>query len=113
MVEDNERVRRLNVRRLPQLEHQTVEAADGPTALLAFDTEERIDVPFTDMIMPNGLSGLALAGVLRKRCSALPVLIATGSSEQLLTKDSLVEDASVLLGKPYDNEALISAIEDA
>ena len=110
VVEDDAAVRRLSVRRLHRLGHDTLEAADGPSALAVFDAHPEIELLFTDMVMPNGLSGLELARALRRHRPALPVLIASGYSEELLTIDALRREGIVRLEKPYDGEALAEAL---
>ena len=61
VVEDDQRVRRVSVRRLRELGYAVIEADSGPAALLVLDREEPIDVLFTDIVMPGGMTGIDLA----------------------------------------------------
>lgn len=110
VVEDDERVRRLTVRRLERLGHEALEAVDGPSALALFERHPDVDLLFTDMVMPNGLSGLELARRLRERRPSLPVLLASGYSDELLAADALEDERTRLLGKPYESAALADAL---
>jgi len=112
VVEDDAAVRRLSARRLRHLGQDTLEAADGPSALAVIDTHPDIDLLFTDMVMPNGLSGLELARALRRHRPDLPVLIASGYSEELLMIDALREEGILRIEKPHDGAALADALEE-
>jgi CheY-like chemotaxis protein len=75
-------------------------------ALARLSCESDFDLVFTDVIMPGGLSGLELATKVRERYPEMPILLTTGYS------DKLGGDLSQfpLLPKPYDFEALDSAL---
>src|SRR5262249_45152087 len=62
-VEDNPALRRTvlrQLRQLRQLGYQALEA-DGPAAALAVLEREKVDLLFTDVVMPGGMDGIALA----------------------------------------------------
>jgi len=111
VVEDDAQVRRLTVRRLRHVGQDTIDAPDGPTALAAFHADPDIDALLTDMVMPNGLSGLELAREVRQQRPALPVLIVSGYSEELLPTEVLRDKKVRLLRKPYDSVELIAALQ--
>ena len=68
VVEDDERVRTLTVSRLKMIGYQVVEARDGPEALSVLESGTHVDLVFTDMIMPGGMSG-ARSSTLPERSS--------------------------------------------
>ncbi|HEX2197099.1 MAG TPA: ATP-binding protein [Burkholderiales bacterium] len=109
VVEDNEEVRRYAVSALQSLGYQVLQAADGPAALLRIEAAplRRLDLLFTDMVMPGGLNGRALAERVLARFPGLPVLFATG-----YTRDDLAQDTR-LLPKPYDLETLARQVRQA
>ena len=78
VVEDEAAVAEMLCDVLESLGHTVLCAADGPAALEAVASGLRPDIVITDMCMPGGLSGLALAAELRIRIPGLPVVLATG-----------------------------------
>ena len=76
LVEEDLPVRRVMRRSFEGAGFQVVEAGDGPAALAAVS-----DVPFdllvTEVTLPS-MAGARLAGALRKRWPALPVLFVSG-----------------------------------
>ena len=58
-VEDNEGLRRVVVRQLNDLGYHVLEAPDGAAALKAMEREP-VDLLFTDIMMPGGMSGYGL-----------------------------------------------------
>jgi CheY-like chemotaxis protein len=100
VVEDDPRVRRITVDRLNALGYDVVEAENGPAALEKLDGHEPIDLLFTDMVMPGGMSGSGLAELARQRVPGLKVLFTSGYAEpEVIRKGSI--KGSDWLGKPY------------
>ncbi|MFC6048668.1 hybrid sensor histidine kinase/response regulator, partial [Methylobacterium hispanicum] len=64
-----------------------VTIADGPRAALeVLDGEARIDLLFSDLIMPGGMNGVALARAARERQPRIKVLLTTGYAEASLER---------------------------
>ena len=61
LVEDEPRVRRMTMARLQDLGYRVLEAANGPAALALLDSHPEVDLLFTDMVMPGGMTGADLA----------------------------------------------------
>ena len=61
LVEDEPRVRRMTVARLQELGYRVLDAANGPAALALLDQHPEVDLLFTDMVMPGGMTGADLA----------------------------------------------------
>ena len=73
-VDDNADVRTTVTRHLRDLGYQVITADGADGALHILDAAERIDLLFTDVVMPGGMDGKALADVARKaRRSQSPV----------------------------------------
>jgi two-component system, cell cycle sensor histidine kinase and response regulator CckA len=104
LVEDEEAVRRNVSRGLKQLGYKVLEAANGPAALTAYSTG-KIDLLFTDMLMPEGINGAELAMMLRQKQPALRVVISSG---YISSHNDVVEgmDSIVYLQKPYEHYEL-------
>ena len=81
VVEDDQRVRRVSVRRLKELGYATVEADSGPAALQLLDRAIPSISLFTDVVMPGGMTGLDLAREVRRRRPELKVLFTSGYAE--------------------------------
>ncbi len=106
VVEDDPDLRETVVTALRQLGYQTLEAANAKDALVFLAGGEKIDLLFTDVMMPGGMLGPALAQRAREFRPGLGVLFTTGYAESgvLASGDGVV--ASDVIPKPYRNEDL-------
>lgn len=113
VVEDDEQVRVLAEALLEDAGHETLSAATSEQALALFDTEERIDLLFTDLGLGDELqAGLALAAEARRRRPNLRVLYTTGQGVTDGMKALFVEPYG-FLAKPYTPDQLQTAIQNA
>jgi len=71
----------------------TVHASDAGDALRTLQIDNEIDVLFSDVMMPNGMSGLDLAREVRKRYPAVKIILASGFPQ--------AEQEFSFVGKPY------------
>ena len=76
----------------------------GPSALRLMEDGLRPDVLVTDVGLPNGMDGRAVAEAARQRWPGLPVLFVTGYSRVALP------DGAEVISKPFDLEALATRI---
>lgn len=103
VVEDDPGVRQVAVSLLRELGYRTLQAADGPTALIRLEDHDHVDLLFTDVVMPGGMSGAELAKAAVERQPDLKVLHTTGYA------DAAVIGAGALanvISKPYRKEDL-------
>jgi len=105
VVEDNPDVRRIAVRQLGELGYVTIEADSGPMALDMLEQHMDVDVLFTDMVMPGGMTGNQLAVAAVKLKPSLKVLYTTGFASEA-ARDNTLMVGSQLLSKPYRKAAL-------
>ena len=114
VVEDEAPLREMASTILKRLGHQVVVAQDGPEALSLWPHHRgKIDLLFTDMVMPGGMTGRELADRLLGEEPALRVIYSTGYNMDLFSSGiELVEGVNCLL-KPYDATALARAIKKA
>jgi PAS domain S-box-containing protein len=76
--------------------------ADGPRAAIEFlDGERRIDLLFTDLIMPGGMNGVMLARAARERQPKIKVLLTTGYAEASLERTDAGGVEFEMINKPY------------
>ncbi len=87
------------------------EATDGVDALNVWSRHgAEVDVLFTDMVMPNGLSGRGLADKLLTERPELKVVYASGYSAETIGAEWLNAPGVGFLPKPYNADALLRAI---
>ena len=104
VVEDEALVRRTVALNLRRLGFRVLEAPQARDALEIWDAEgDGIDLLFTDMVMPGGISGLDLARRLRRVRPDLRVIISSGYSHALAEAGVPAGDASIIyLPKPFE-----------
>ena len=105
VVEDNVQVRDFAAELLEDLRCDVVTANDAAEALVALRNHD-FDIVFSDVVMP-GMSGLELAERLAELRPELPVLLATGYSENI-ARGGVCRFAVV--SKPYDAGSLSRGI---
>jgi CheY-like chemotaxis protein len=111
VVEDDAAVRAMVVNTLEGLGYKVQQAADGKSALEVVRAGGHFDLLFTDMIMPNGVSGQDLIHATRQLRPNIKALLTSGYSEQFIKLDG-VSDVR-LLSKPYRREKLAIAVRSA
>jgi PAS domain S-box-containing protein len=106
VVEDNESVREVVVTHLAGLGYRVVSAEDGPSAVRSLASLDRLDLLFTDLVMPNGMSGRQLAEEVMRQRPGTRVLFTSGypnwSDKRAL---EFAPDVPVLQ-KPYKKKQL-------
>ncbi|MDT9600457.1 hybrid sensor histidine kinase/response regulator [Sphingosinicella rhizophila] len=105
VVEDNDHVREFAQNLLADLQYEVIGAGSAEEALELLDRRP-VDAVFSDIVMP-GLGGLELARNLHERMPHLPVLLATGYSEEVT---SGAADAFQMIHKPYGADSLGAAL---
>jgi len=110
IVEDEANVRQVAVRMLESLGYKVHQAEDGAAALALLRNLGEIDLLFTDLIMPNGVSGQELARQAREQRPGLNILYASGYSETFITRHGNFEPTAPLIGKPYRKRQLATAV---
>ncbi len=106
VVEDKADVRRLSARILTRLGYDVLEAADGKAALERLDAGPKVDLLFTDVVLPGGISGADLARRARARDPALKVLYTSGYANNAVLEDERLCDGVGLIKKPFAKEGL-------
>ena len=110
VVEDEAVVRLLIVDVLTDLGYQTLEAADGPTALRILLSSQRIDLLVTDIGLP-GLNGRQLADAALERRPTLKILFMTGYAENAAS-NSFLASGMEIIAKPITMDALAARISE-
>jgi len=111
VVEDEPLLRDLACAILTNCGYQVLEAATGAEALNVWDRHEgRIQLLLTDMIMPEGMSGMELAQRLVTVRPGLKIIIASGYSMDELDNDFMRERNALFVQKPYTHITLPQAV---
>ena len=104
--------RRLVRRQLTELGYSIHEAGNGPEALTLLRSNLPIDLMFTDIIMPEGMTGYELAGLARDSRPGLRILFTSGYTAIGAAQDQERRDVP-LLSKPYRKSELAHFIRSA
>ena len=112
VVEDDPDVRATAVNTLGELGYRVLQAEDGESALRVVGAGVRIDVLFTDVVMPGPVTSTELAARARDQLPALRVLFTSGYTRNALTTDGRLDEGVKLLGKPYRREELAKKIRE-
>ena len=105
-------MRRLTITRLKLIGYQVLEASDGPRALDILSKSFVIDLVFTDLVMPGGMSGRDVAARARQLRPGIKVLLTSGYAEELVHGDDLQREQLKVLRKPYHQGDLVAALRD-
>jgi signal transduction histidine kinase len=101
VVEDDSMVLRLAVQLLTRLGYQTLEAHDAPEAIAIMERGGRIDLLFTDVVLPKGMNGTALARAAQGRRPGLKVLYMSGYTANAIVHHGVLDKGVHLLTKPF------------
>lgn len=100
VVEDEERVRHMSVDSLRELGYTVVHAPSGEDALAMLDTQPRIDLLFTDIVMP-GINGRVLADRAGAMRPGLRILYTTGYTRNAIVHNGMLDPGVAFLAKPF------------
>jgi PAS domain S-box-containing protein len=100
-VDDDSAIRTLVCEMLRFLGHKVVEAEDGREALALLEHDHTINFLFTDIVMPNDMSGLQLMNAARLARPGLPTLLASGYPRDVLRNLGDIPEDVCFIPKPY------------
>jgi CheY-like chemotaxis protein len=109
VVEDDSDVRAVASSLLENLGYGVLEAETGSDAMKLIDRGERVDLVFTDVIMPGEMNGIDLVREMKVKHAGIPVLLTSGYTAQRIAMGELVEGLQ-LLRKPYTQVDLSIAV---
>jgi CheY-like chemotaxis protein len=110
LIDDEPPVLAVTAEVLSRLGYEPVSFSDIQSALAAFEAApERFDVVVTDQVM-SGLTGTALARVMRRHRRDVPIVLLSGYSGAILTQDALDAGVSELLTKPLQSHEIATTL---
>lgn len=115
VVEDEPVLQEMAQLILEEYGYQVLLASNGQEALQLWERHKPgIDLLFTDMVMPGGLTGTELAGRLIAQHPQLRVIFASGYTANDINTDFLTRTNSArFLQKPYTRTTLARAVREA
>lgn len=112
VVEDDVSVRTYSVDALRDLGYRTIEAPDGPSAVRLLETQTHVDLLFTDVVLPGGMSGAQVAARARELRPGLKVLFTTGYARNAIFHHGRLDKGVQLITKPFSFEELAAKVRD-
>jgi PAS domain S-box-containing protein len=112
VVEDDDDVRTHSVECLRELGYRVVEAHDGPSALRLLERQPRVDLLFTDVVLPGGLTGAQVAAQARELRPGVKVLFTTGYARNAIFHHGRLDKGVQLITKPFAFDDLAAKVRD-
>jgi CheY-like chemotaxis protein len=112
VVEDDDDVRAYSVDSLRELGYRVLEAHDGPAALRLLDRQPRVDLLFTDVVLPGGMTGAQVAAQAKAIRPSLKVLFTTGYARNSIIHHGRLDKGVQLIVKPFSFNELAAKIRD-
>lgn len=101
VVEDNAHVRALSLERLDVLGYKTQEASSGDEAYARLKDGLKVDLVFTDLVMPGKLNGYELAKHVARDYPDIKILLTSGYANDVVTNEDFDALTFEVLQKPY------------
>jgi CheY-like chemotaxis protein len=111
VVEDNDQVRAFSVMALSDLGYKVLEERNAEEALPALAADQRIDLLFTDVMLP-GETGRVLADRAVELRPGLGVLFTTGYSRNAIVHHGRLDRGVELLPKPFTFDQLAKRVRE-
>ena len=112
VLEDDDDVRAYSVEILRELGYRVIEAHDGPSALRLLERQFRLDLLFTDVVLPGGMTGAQVAAKAREAKPDLKVLFTTGYARNAIVHHGRLDPGVQLITKPFSMSDLATRVRD-
>ena len=113
VCEDDDDVRAYSVEVLRELGYRVLEAHDGPSALRLLERQDGpVDLLFTDVVLPSGMTGAIVADKARALRPGLKVLFTTGYARNAIVHHGRLDPGVELITKPFSYADLAVRIRD-
>jgi signal transduction histidine kinase len=107
VVEDDPGVLALTIEMLSGLGYNVLTASNAAQALRHLNSDEPIDLLFTDVVMPGGMNGVHLARAAREKRPGIRILLTSGFPGTTVNDHELP-----LLDKPYAPSTLAAVLRE-
>ena len=110
VVDDDEIVRATVASMLEDLGYTVLLAQNGAEALAILERGTKVDLLFTDVVMPGSISGRQLGERAIEIIPTLRILFTSGYTENAIVHNGRLDAGVELLSKPYRREQLASKV---
>ncbi len=110
VVEDDPRVQEAVVDTLAGLGYDVLRASDAGSALSVLLSGAKVDIVFTDVVMPGPLTSVELSRRAREIVPGIAVLFTSGYTENSIVHHGRLDPGVALLSKPYSRDDLARKI---
>jgi len=108
VVDDNADVAEVTSSLFEHLGYETMYRESAEAALDLLEDGTKIDLVFSDIVMPGTIDGIGLAREIHSRYPGLPVVLTTGYSDATMAVPANLK----ILRKPFDADTLRDFIDD-
>ena len=105
-------MRTYSVEILRELGYRVIEAHDGPSALRLLERQTRVDLLFSDVVLPGGMTGAQVAEQARRLRPELKVLFTTGYARNAIIHQGRLDKGVQLITKPFSSADLAVKVRD-
>jgi PAS domain S-box-containing protein len=112
VCEDDEDVRAYSAEVLRELGYKVFEAEDGPAALAILESGREVDLLFTDVVLPGGMTGAILAEKAAKLQPGIKTLFTTGYARNAIVHHGRLDPGVDLITKPFSYADLAARVRD-
>ncbi|MBX9932669.1 MAG: PAS domain-containing protein [Methylobacterium sp.] len=110
LVEDDEQVLGMAVESLEELRYKVIVARNAAEALDHLKGVERVDILFSDVVMPGGMNGSQLAIEAARMRPGLKILLTSGYVANLDEGQVIGDGELPVLNKPYRRDELARSL---
>jgi CheY-like chemotaxis protein len=113
VVEDDSLVRQMLSQRLAALGYRVVQASNGHDAMRLWrDQGHQVELVLTDMVMPDGMTGLELIARIRRDKPNIRVIVSSGYCAEMTDVEKSTATGLRFLPKPYQVLDLAKTVRD-
>ena len=108
VVEDNDELREVATQLVEELGYSVCSASTGAEAMATLAQDPKIDILFTDVLMPGGMNGFELAVEIRRTRPEIAILVTSGFPGNLLPS-AQQHSGFEMIPKPFTQAELAAA----
>ena len=113
LIEDDPNVRALMEKMVTGLGYSVIGASDAAGARAVLNSNEKIDLVLSDVVLPGGTSGPEFAKEARAQFPDLGVIFMSGYPAEAAEHNEFSDVGRILLNKPFQRQQLATVLRDA